>query len=56
VRRQVAYESSTVALNRRPALDLAMTAGVSSINAGASSDDAADSSAFDIPAFLRRQN
>jgi cell division protein FtsZ len=56
VRRQLTYESSSVALNRRPALDLAMTAGLASTSAGVSPEDASESSPFDIPAFLRRQS
>jgi len=55
-RRSAPYASSPVPLNRRPALDLAMASGVSQPGASTSPEDNAESSPFDIPAFLRRQN
>ncbi|MEQ1758257.1 MAG: cell division protein FtsZ [Vicinamibacterales bacterium] len=44
-----------VGLGRRPALDLAATAGLGP-NSSTSPDDGAEASPLDIPAFLRRQN
>lgn len=56
VRRAGAFASPSMPLGRRPALDLALSAGVAPASASTLPEDAAGSSPFDIPAFLRRQN
>jgi cell division protein FtsZ len=54
LRRSAANAASP--LNRRPVLDLAMAAGLTPLHARARREDGPDSSPFDVPAFLRRQN
>ncbi len=55
LRRPTAHAASPAGLNRRPALDLAMASSVTPADP-ALTDDGSESSPFDVPAFLRRQN
>jgi hypothetical protein len=51
-----AFAPSPLALNRRPGIELSLSAPAVSAAGGAAEDNGSEHSLFDVPAFLRRQS